>query len=74
MTVPYKRCTGVLPYTPTLNIAMQSNTYTKLQEKLGEDRVSEHKDITFYFTMRTVAKAEYFFAAETREEIGRAHV
>lgn len=53
----------------SLQINMESSILNKLQEKLGLDRVSEHKDITFYFTMRTVAKAEYFFAAETREEL-----
>lgn len=41
---------------------------TKLQEKLG-NRVQSSKDISAYFTMKTKTVAEYFFAAETREEL-----
>jgi UDP-N-acetylenolpyruvoylglucosamine reductase len=42
-----------------------------LQQKLSP-RIVAHKDITHYFTMRTVAKAEYYFEAETKEELIKA--
>jgi UDP-N-acetylmuramate dehydrogenase len=41
----------------------------QLEKKLGQGKVKAQKDITYYFTMRTVATAEYYFEAETKEDL-----
>jgi UDP-N-acetylmuramate dehydrogenase len=44
------------------------NILENLKSKLGE-RVEHNKNISAYFTMKTQTVAEYFFQAETRDEL-----
>ncbi len=44
------------------------NKLDTLQQVLG-DRVVEHKDISHFLTLRTKTQAEYYFAAESRDDI-----
>ncbi|CAN5118986.1 UDP-N-acetylmuramate dehydrogenase [soil metagenome] len=44
------------------------NKLAQLQAKLG-DKVTENKDISHFLTLRTKTKAEYYFSAESREDI-----
>jgi UDP-N-acetylmuramate dehydrogenase len=49
-----------------------TNILTTLKERLG-DKVGENKDISYYITLRTQVKAEYFFEAESRDDLINAY-
>lgn len=44
-----------------------------LEQELGQGRVQENKNISPYLTLRTKTIAEYYFEAETREDIIKAY-
>jgi UDP-N-acetylmuramate dehydrogenase len=45
-----------------------------LDSELGTERVKEHKNISPYITLRTATVAEYYFEAESREDIQKAYL
>lgn len=48
---------------------MSNNTLETLQSKLGADRVKENKDLTLLTTMKSKTIAQYFYEAESREDL-----
>lgn len=48
---------------------MTSTILDSLTQTLGLNRVAVNKDISAYFTMRTKTIAEYFFEAESRDDV-----
>src|SRR5689334_10510830 len=51
---------------------MSNETFVALKRALGTGRIKEMKDISPYFTLRTTTCAEYFFEAETKEDLKNA--
>lgn len=48
---------------------MNNTKFNDLENILGKGRVVENKDISPYITLRTKTTAEYYFVAETREDL-----
>lgn len=53
---------------------MKHETFLKLKELLGEDRVKKDFDLSPYLTLRTHTFAEYFFEAKTRNDLINAKI
>ncbi len=45
---------------------------TQLETELGEGRIQHNKNIAHYLTLRTKTSAEYYFEAESREDLQKA--